>query len=110
MYCTNEQWDKIEEYANTFMNVVENNPKIKQDGNGLFEYNCHTHAVESTRAWELYSVQGTVMRDAVKKWYFSDNEPSSNHFYKDCINHGSYSCNPTCSLPIRKPKMKKSFK
>jgi len=100
-YCTKEQWEKIEGYASTFMDLVEKNPKFSVNGNGLFEYNCHTHAVESTRAWELYSVKGTIMRDAVRKWYFSDNEPSSNHFYKDCVNHGSYLCNPTCSLPIK---------
>jgi len=100
-YCTKEQWQLIDAYSATFMKLIENNTKFSQNGNGMFEYNCHTHAVETTRAWELYSVQGTIMRDAVSKWYFSDNEPSSNHYYKDCVNHGSYSCNPTCSLPIQ---------
>jgi len=96
--CTQAQWQVIEEYGNSFMNIVENHPAMKKNGNGLFEYNCHTHAVEVGMGWMYYTVQGTAMRDAVRKWYFSDNEPSSNHFYKDCVNHGSYSCNPTCAL------------
>jgi len=99
--CTNEQWKLIEGYADDFAKVIENNPKLKQDGNGLFEYNCHTHAVETSDAWMLFASKGVVMRDAVRDWFFSDNEPTQNHFYKDCVNHGSYSCNPTCSLPIR---------
>ena len=100
--CTQEQWDKIQDYASTFLKVIMFNPKFTQNGNGLFEYSCHSHAAESTNAWVFVSVQGTVMRDAVRKWYFSDDEPSSNHFYKDCVNYGSFSCNPTCEYPSKK--------
>jgi len=107
--CTQEQWKMVYAYSDAFREAIENNPKFKENGNGLFEYSCHTHAVETTRAWELYSVQGTIMRDAVRKWYFSDNEPSSNHFYKDCTNHESYTCNPTCSLPVDEDVAQKPF-
>ena len=98
--CTKEQWEKIEGYGNTFMKVIENHPKFQENGNGLFECNCHSHAMECTDAWFIYTVQNTTMRDALGAWFFSDNEPSSKHFYKDCVNHESYSCNPCCSIPI----------
>jgi len=96
--CTKDQWDAIEDYGLSFMKRIENNPKLKEDGNGLFEYNCHTHAIECTDAWMLYETNGVIMRDAVREWYFSDNEPTSKHFYHDCVNHESYSCNPSCSI------------
>ena len=46
--------------------------------------------------WILVKVQNTSMRDAVKKWYFSDTEQSSIQIYKDCTNHITFNCNPTC--------------
>jgi len=98
--CTDEQWSKMLEYSTGFRDVIENHPKMNQDGNGLFEYDCYTHAVESGFAWDQVSVQGTVMRDAVRKWFFSDNEPASEHTYKDCINTGVPACNPTCVRPV----------
>jgi len=107
--CTNEQWAKIEEYSDYFRKAIENNPKMKQNGNGIFEYSCYSHAAEATSAWVFITVQNTAMRDAVRKWYFSDNEPSSNHFYTDCINHGSYSCNPSCDYPSKNQKSPKIF-
>jgi len=98
--CTKEQWHLIEGYADEFMKIVENNPKVNEDGSGLFEYSCHTHAVEATSAaWFSIAVDKTILRDAVKKWYFSDNEPASKHTYKDCLNQQSYTCNPTCNYP-----------
>jgi len=99
--CTKEQWEKIEAYGETYMKILANHPKMKQDGNGFFECNCHTHAAESSRAWEVYNVDGVSMRDAVRSWYFSDNEPSSKFCYQGCVNHESYSCNPACSIPIK---------
>jgi len=95
--CTAEQWEKIEDYANQFVKVIENNTKFKEDGNGLFEYNCHTHDIEGSDSnWITFSTNGVTIREAVKNWYFSDNEPTSSHFHKDCLNHGNYSCNPIC--------------
>jgi len=98
--CTKDQWKFIEAYGFAFIDRIQKNKKLEQDGNGIFEYNCHSHSIEGSRAWELYSVNGVIMRDAVRAWYFSDNEPSSNHFHTDCINHESYSCNPVCSIPV----------
>jgi len=101
--CTKEQWRFIEAYGKTFMSLIENHPKLQQNGNGLFEYNCHSHSIECTDAWMLYSTKGVIMRDAVRKWFFSDNEPTWKHSYRDCVNHESYSCNPVCKIPVVKP-------
>jgi len=98
--CTKEEWLKVEAYGNTFMTTIENHPKFDQAGNGLFECNCHSHSMEAGDAWYVYTVQGTVMRDAVRAWYFSNNDPSYKHMYKGCVNHDSYNCNPCCSIPI----------
>lgn len=97
--CTVEQWDKIEEYAVDFRNRIENSPKLAQDGNGLFEYSCVVHDVEPSYGWDHFVVQDTLLRDAVRDWWLSDNEPSANHFYKDCANTGGEMCNPTCQAP-----------
>jgi len=98
--CTDEQWSKMLEYSKGFKDTIENNPKMKQDGNGLFEYSCYSHAIETGFAWDHVVVQDTVMRDAVRKWFFSDKEPASKHTYKDCVNTGLPSCNPTCVRPV----------
>jgi len=98
-YCSYIQWQKIEEYAADFSKTLETNPKFKQNGNGYFEYSCRSHAAETlTTAWWYLQVQGTTMREAFKRWYFSDNEPSTNHMYKDCVNHQTFNCNPTCDF------------
>jgi len=108
--CSDSQWKDIEDYASAFRKLLENNPKFKQNGNGYFEYSCFTHAIEATTyAWFYVEIQGTAMRDAVKRWYFSDNEPSSNHMYKDCINHHSFMCNPTCDYPTIIPNSAPDF-
>jgi len=98
--CTKEQWEKIEDYGNAFKKLIEGHPKMNQDGNGMFECNCHTHSMECSDAWMIYTVDGTQMREAVRSWYFSDNEPASKHRYIDCVYHESYTCNPSCSVPI----------
>jgi len=98
--CTGMMWYNIEAYGDAFIKRIEGNPKLTRDGNGLFEYNCHTHDIECTSAWYTYSTNGVFIRDALRKWYFSNNEPFKNHFYKDCVNHGDYSCNPSCAIPV----------
>jgi len=97
--CTPEQWSKILEYSDGFRETIYNNYKLNQDGNGLFEYSCYTHAIETGNAWEHLVVQDTVLRDAVSKWFFSDNEPAAQHTYKDCNNTVIPACNPTCKEP-----------
>jgi len=98
--CTPEQWSKMEEYAQAFRDIVENNDKLNKNGNGLFEYSCFSHAKEPHDPWwRWYTVEGTVLRDAVRKWFFTDNDPASNHFYKDCHNTQTIACNPTCFPP-----------
>jgi len=95
--CTTEQWKKMEEYADAFRGIVHNSPKLNKDGNGLFEYSCLSHALEPYDPyWGRYAVDGIVLRDALVKWFFSDNEPSSKHFYEDCDNTQTTACNPTC--------------
>jgi len=95
--CTTEQWNKLEEYAQAFRGIVYNSPKLNRDGNGLFIHSCFAHAEEPYDPWwGRYTVEGTVLRDAVRKWFFSDNEPASKHFYEDCDNTQTTSCNPTC--------------
>ena len=98
--CTTEQWNKMEEYADAFRSIVQNSPKLTSDGNGLFEYSCFSHAVEPYDPyWKRYAVDGVVLRDAVRDWFFSDNDPSSEHFYEDCNNTQTTSCNPSCEDP-----------
>jgi len=97
--CTAEQFEEMEEYARNFSQIVENNPKLKEDGNGLFEYSCYSHAKE-TELWPYLKVENVVLCDAVSKWFFSTNEPTSKHIYKDCITHDSFICNPTCIAPV----------
>jgi len=97
--CTQYQWSKIEQWGNDFSDRIENNEAVLADGNGLYEYSCHYHVAEKTQYWDSMIVQGTVMRDAIYKWYYSKKEPASKHTYKDCKNHGSYCCNPTCCPP-----------
>jgi len=97
--CTSEQWAKIEEYATYFRSIVETNPVLAKDGNGLYEYGCITHDVEPSYGWDNFIVQGTLLRDAVRDWWLSDNEPSSKHIYRDCINRFDEECNPTCKEP-----------
>jgi len=99
--CTDMMWSQIESYGNAFIKRIETHPKLARPGNGLFEYNCHSHDIECTDAWMLYSsLDGVIIRDAARAWFFSDNEPYENHFHKDCVNHGNYSCNPSCAIPL----------
>ena len=95
--CTPEQWKKIEGYADAYRTLVKTSPKLQQNGNGVYEYSCFTHAIEATESWAKITVEKTLMRDAVKAWFFSDNEPTSKHFYEDCNNTDFHSCNPTCN-------------
>jgi len=97
--CTSHQWRKMEEYAKAFRLVVEESTKLNKDGNGVFEYSCFSHAIEAGRGWDRVIVDNTLMRDAVRDWFFSDNEPASKHIYKDCFNLFSTTCNPTCAEP-----------
>ena len=95
--CTQDQWKAIENLGETFSKTFENNKAVNSAGNGLFEYSCHDHVAElHNNAWNVITVQGTTMRQAITKWYFSNNEPASKHIYKDCKNQRSYCCNPTC--------------
>jgi len=87
----------MEEYADAFRGIVHNSPKLNKDGNGLFEYSCLSHALEPYDPyWGRYAVDGIVLRDALAKWFLSNNEPSSKHFYEDCDNTQTTACNPTC--------------
>jgi len=98
--CTDKQWSKLEEYAMDFRSIIENNIKLNSPGNGLFEHSCITHAVEPYDPyWRRYTVEGTVLRDAIRDWFFSDNETASKHFYKDCHHTQTTACNPTCEDP-----------
>ena len=95
--CTDEEWDAIEAYADDFTQRVKTNEAMSRDGNGLFEFSCHTHVAEGyLNFWTSLTVQNTTACDAVSKWYYSHKEPASQHTYKDCDNHRSYCCNPTC--------------
>ena len=96
MICNSSQWEKLEEYIDAFRSIFENSTKLNQDGNGLFEYSCFPHNRESYELWDRVAVENTLLCDAVAKWFFSDNEPSSKHFYKDCHNTQTTACNPTC--------------
>ena len=97
--CTKEQWDIISEWGNTFNDIVSTDSKMTSKGNGLFEYSCHKHSSEMRyEGWNTVVVQGTLMRDAIGKWYFSDDEDASKHTYRDCKNNGNYCCNPTCCV------------
>jgi len=98
--CTFEQWSQIMEYGQSFRTKIGGNYKLNQDGNGLFEYSCFTHSIESSYGWNQVKVQGTLMRDAVRDWFFSDNEPASKHTYTDCISTVIPACNPTCTKPV----------
>jgi len=93
--CTQNQWAQIEQWGNDYSDRIENNAAVLADGNGIYEYSCHRHCAELGH-WDTITVQGTVMRDALIKWYYSKNEPASKHTYKDCKNKGSFCCNPTC--------------
>jgi len=98
--CTQDQWSKIEEYAAGFRQIIENHPKMSQDGNGLYEYDCISHCTETDFSWDHLIVNDTLLRDAVRDWFFSDNEPASKHTYKDCpISVNGTVCNPTCDEP-----------
>jgi len=72
---------------------------MRQDGNGLYEYDCYTHSIEAGYGWDRLVVQDAILRDAVRDWFFSDNEPASLHTYKDCHIEGPNTCNPTCAKP-----------
>jgi len=99
--CSPEQYSKLEEYAEAWRNIVYNSPKLTSRGNGLYEYSCFTHAEEPYNPqWKTYSVQGVILRDAVRDWFFSDNDPASKHFYQDCNNTNTTDCNPTCADPL----------
>jgi len=98
--CTPEQWSKLEEYADAWREIVYKSPKLTSPGNGVFEYSCFTHAEEPYNPqWKTYSVEGIILRDAVRDWFFSDNDPASKHFYEDCNNTNTTDCNPTCVDP-----------
>jgi len=101
--CTEEQWLTIEEYPKAFRSVVDGMAKLQVNGNGLYEYSCFNHDEECSFGWNNYVVNGTVLREAAIKWFFSDNEPASEHTYKDCVNHLNFSCNPTCIPPPPQP-------
>jgi len=94
--CSSEQWDGIEDYAKAFREVVQNSSKLSKNGNGLFMHSCVAHDVEPGYGWDQFTVQGTVLRDALRDWFFSDNEPAEKHTYKDCVNPQGKECNPTC--------------
>jgi len=97
--CTKEQWDHISEWGDSFNDIVSSDTKMNEKGNGLFEYSCHKHSSEMRfEGWNTVVVNGTLMRDAIGKWYFSTDEPASKHTYKDCRNNGDYCCNPTCCV------------
>jgi len=109
MQCTDEQWSKIGEYAAGFREIFENHPKMLQDGNGLYEYDCYTHSIEAGYGWDHLVVQNVTLRDAVRAWFFSDNEPASEHTYKDCHIEGAKRCNPTCAKPVPPPSSSSGY-
>jgi len=97
--CTLDQWAKIEEYATYFRVIVENNPVVTKVGNGLYEHSCIIHDVEPDYGWNHFVVRDTLLRDAVRDWFLSDNDPAFRHTYKDCDNGFDTECNPTCKKP-----------
>ncbi len=73
-----------EEFAQSFRNIVDNNAKHNKDDNNLSEHSCFCHAKKSLDPWwRWYIFEGIVLRDAVRDWFFSVNEPASKNIYRD---------------------------
>lgn len=75
--------------------------RFSRDGEGGFVESCFEHvALQSASPFEHYSLNGTIARDALTKWWNSGfKDPSRDHFYLPCslnVHSEPHQCNPTC--------------
>ena len=98
--CTAEQLALLDSaWGDDFRaTVAAHAAAFARPGNGLYAYSCIDHGAEILGKWNKIAVGGVTIREALTKWFFSDNEPAALHTYTDCSLNGKYQCNPTCSI------------
>ena len=83
-------------YSESMTNKIFENPLFREaNRSGVFLSSCFTHCEgESSFYFDRLVVQGTVMREAVRRWWEDDYAT----IYNDCTwTFGSNTtCNPTC--------------
>ena len=99
-HCNSSQIADLNKYHDDFMVDLTRSEKFKRNGEGGFVESCLEHdSAETETAFTHYNINGTIERDAVTRWWFSENEPASNHWFLPCkLNTESpHQCNPSCT-------------
>jgi len=95
--CSADQIHQIDQgWGEDFRKTYKSKDIFSKKGNGMFAYSCFTHCAEIMGLWGKITINGVTMRDALSKWYFSNDQDASKHTYIDCSLKDSLYCNPTC--------------
>eukprot|EP00750_Incisomonas_marina_P018288 INCI2807.1.p1 GENE.INCI2807.1~~INCI2807.1.p1 ORF type:complete len:439 (-),score=56.39 INCI2807.1:65-1381(-) len=99
--CTEQDMEDLNSWEHDFLHDLQSTEKFSRDGEGGFVESCFEHvALQSSSPFERYSLNGTIARDALAKWWNSGfKDPSHHHFYLPCslnVHSEPHQCNPTC--------------
>jgi len=96
--CTPEQIRLLDDgWGEDFRKTYKSKSVFSKKGNGFFAYSCISHGDEILGYWNKVAINGVTIREALGKWFFSNNQEASKHTYIDCTLNGKIQCNPTCS-------------
>eukprot|EP00038_Savillea_parva_P009105 m.181293 g.181293 ORF g.181293 m.181293 type:complete len:413 (-) comp15219_c0_seq1:237-1475(-) len=96
--CTPAEIDALNGYASDLVNDYQRTAKWNRPGEGGFVESCLEHVAAQGNNFDVYTINGVTEVDAFTKWWQSDNEPASNHWYWPCklSSTAPHQCNPTC--------------
>jgi len=95
--CTPDQLRLLDDgWGDDFRKVYQSKSAFTKKGNGIFAHSCISHCDEQFR-WNKITINGVSIREAIGKWFFSNDQEASKHTYIDCSLNGKIQCNPTCS-------------
>jgi len=90
----------VQQYGDDFVTQLTSIATWNKPGNGAFIHSCYTHC-DSVIAnwWELITINGTSERNALHKWWISNQTtPAATNNYLPCRYPIPFkNCNPTCN-------------
>jgi len=97
--CTNDQTHVMNNYMKSFMSKMQGYATHGKTGNGAFIHSCHTHCEAQSGAWNVFTVNGMSMQQAVSKWWKNEDGPADQNNYSPCYYNEDGTpreCNLTC--------------
>ncbi|EGD76876.1 hypothetical protein PTSG_08223 [Salpingoeca rosetta] len=100
-HCSTQEIAQLNAFGFTMLHALNGTRTFSSPGNGGFFYSCRTHVAAQGSAWEKFTVEGVVMRDAANAWWLdSTTAPAAKHTHlqpKLLQPHTPHQTNPTCS-------------